>query len=224
VAAVASIVIAAALVGCGPNLAGETESISPPTATAIPTVTPETTQTVAPDKWVITIPEISPVQLTLTLPAGWNRNPSVVGKTADHLALFPVANVYTDPCHWSGALLDPPVGPSVEDLATALVSQPMRDATVTDITLDGYSGKLVRMSVPADIRFSDCDDGLFGIWTEAGSDDPSRYAHGPGELEDVYVINVGGTRVVISVAHMPFTPVVEVAELQSMVDSITIQR
>jgi hypothetical protein len=216
VAAIASIVIAAVLVGCGPNLAGETEPMSTPTATGAPSATP------LPAAYRLTISEISPIQVFVTLPVGWSRGGSVVIKNAAHLGLFPVANVYADPCHWSGALLDPPVGPTVENLASALVNQVMRDATATDITLDGYGGKLVRMSVPADINFADCDDRLFGTWTEAGSDAPSRYAHGPGELDEVYIVDVSGTRVVIDAAHMPFTSAAELAELEGMVASVEI--
>ena len=31
-----------------------------------------------------------------------------------------VGNIYTGGCHWRGTALDPPVGPTVDDLATAL--------------------------------------------------------------------------------------------------------
>ena len=66
--------------------------------------------------------------------------------------------VYGDPCNWSMTAIDPPLGPTVDDLANALAAQKMRgDATPTDVTIDGYQGKLVAMSVPVDIDFADCD-------------------------------------------------------------------
>jgi len=215
--AISSIMFGAALAGCGASLDSAQDSTSIPAATATQSVSPP------PNAYSLTIPEISPIEIALTLPEGWSRQSWVVVKNAAHLGLFPVANVYSDPCLWSGALLDPPVGPTVKDLATALVNQRMREASETDITLDGYSGKLVRMTVPEDINFSDCDEGQFASWSEAGSDAPSRYAHGPGEMDDVYIISVGGTRVVIDVAHMPSTTAVEVAELADMVASLDVQ-
>jgi hypothetical protein len=210
------IVLGVALIGCASHLDSETGSVPIPSATAVESAT-------APPAYSLTISEISPIQVLVTLPDGWSRGDWVVIKKAAHLGLFPVANVYADPCHWSGTLPEPPVGPTVEELATALVDQPMRNATAADITLDGYGGELVRMSVPEDISFADCDDGLFTSWSEAGSDAHSRYAHGPGELEDVNIINVEGTRVVIDAAHMPITSAADLAELEAMVASIDIQ-
>ena len=37
------------------------------------------------------------------------------------LGWWDVDNVFTDPCHWQDSLADPPVGPTVDDLATAFV-------------------------------------------------------------------------------------------------------
>ena len=207
-------VLAAALVGCTPDLGGESGFASMATATGRQSAAPQS------EPYMLTIREIAPIQVVVNLPDGWNHGGWVVIKNAAHLGLFPVDNVYADPCHWSGTLPEPPVGPTVEDLATALANQPTRQATATDITLDGYAGKLVRMSVPADVSFVGCDHGLFASWSEAGSDAPSRYAHGPGELEDVYIVDVGGTRVVIDAAHMPFTSAADIAELESIIGSI----
>jgi len=215
--AIASVVLAATMAGCGTSGDGVTEPGSTRSAAASQSAQPSVAA------YSLTIQEISPIEIALTLPDGWSRLGWVVIKNAAHLGLFPVANVYSDPCHWAGALPDPPVGPSVDDLATALVNQPTRHARVSDITLDGFTGKLVKMKVPSDISFSDCDKGLFGSWSEAGSNDPSRYHHGPGEIDDVYIINVEGTRVVIDAAHMPSTAAEELAELEGMVASIDIQ-
>jgi hypothetical protein len=213
----ASIALAAALAGCGPDVDGATESTSTPSASAGASAAPSLAG------YSLTIPEISPIQVVVPLPDGWSQGGWVVVKNAAHLGLFPVANVYQDPCHWSGSLPDPAVGPKVEDLAGALVNQPTRNATASDITLDGYAGVLVKLSVQTEINFADCDGGLFASWSEAGSDAPSRYAHGPGEVEDVYIIDVDGTRVVIDAAHMPLTSAAELAELDGMVASVDIR-
>ncbi len=58
----------------------------------------------------------------------------------------------SDPC--VGAPVDIPVGPTVDDFATALADHPLLDTTdPTDITLaSGYSGKYLDLQVPTEIR------------------------------------------------------------------------
>ena len=54
------------------------------------------------------------------------------------------------PASGSGTELDPPVGPTVDDLATALVEQPEQHASsLSDVTVGGYAGKKVELSHPA---------------------------------------------------------------------------
>ena len=63
------------------------------------------------------------------------------------LVFMEVGNTYTDPCQ--SVALDPPVGPTVDDLASAWADQPALDATApTDITVDGFHGKQVEFTVP----------------------------------------------------------------------------
>ena len=86
-----------------------------------------------------------------------------------YIMAWDITHVYADPCQWQGTLEE--VGPTVDDLAAALEQQPMRDATVSDVELDGFAGKLVTMSVPDDMDFdpsatssdgfADCDLGQF---------------------------------------------------------------
>lgn len=54
-------------------------------------------------------------------------------------------NLAVDPCHWrSGGELDPPVGPTADDLATAPVAQAAGNASEpTDVTVGGLPGKRV---------------------------------------------------------------------------------
>ncbi len=84
-----------------------------------------------------------------------------------------IGNVYTDGCHWRGTALDPPVGPSVDDLATALVTQGgPGTAAPTDVTIGGHPGKKVELSIPASVDVATCDkqDGfpVFGRWSGPG--------------------------------------------------------
>ena len=82
-----------------------------------------------------------------------------------------IANVYTDPCQWQGSLLSPAIGPTVDDLASALVAQKGRNATApTDVTLGGYPAKRIEWSIPADLDRATCDEGVIRTWVAPGED------------------------------------------------------
>jgi hypothetical protein len=192
---------------------------STPSPSAAASATPEAT----PTAFTMVIP--AGQTATVMVPRGWTRNGWYLTKSDLFLSAWPVAveNVYGDPCLWQSSLLDPPVGPTVDDLATALGNQLMRDATVEDVTIGGYSGKVVHMSLPADLDFADCDLAEVGAWSEANEQGPSRTLQAPGELDDVYIVDVGGVRVVVTGAWMPTSAAADVAELEGMLDSLTIQ-
>lgn len=70
---------------------------------------------------------------------------------------------------------DPPVGPSVNDLATALADLAPFGVTSPpkDVTIFGYSGKYLELTVPDlpvegdpgdDRRFTGCEDGKLKSW------------------------------------------------------------
>ena len=202
------------------NTGAERESTPSPTPLATTSPSPVPT----PTSVAIGIPGLAGAEVLLTVPANWTPGGWYVNNGADaYVAVYPVENVYSDPCHWQGSLPDPPVGPSVDDLATALASQPTRDATTSDVTLGGYSGKVVRMSVPADISFSDCDLGIFGSWSEAGVASPSRYHQVPGQRDDVYILDVEGTRAIIDVSWYPNTSAAKLADIEGILGALTIE-
>ena len=66
------------------------------------------------------------------------------------------------------------MGPTVDDLAAALVEQAGPDGIApTDITDGGYSGKKVEVSIPDDVDHTKCDEGDFGRWQPTA--DPEHY-------------------------------------------------
>ena len=68
-----------------------------------------------------------------------------------------VGNIYADPCQWE--LVDPPFGPTVDDLVSAWANVPGFDATATsDVTVDGYAGKQIEFTVP-DYNEDECRTG-----------------------------------------------------------------
>jgi len=179
-----------------------------------------------------------PARIVLTVPAaGWFTVDTVfLGKKVpgDPDTLFgitlgasKVGNLWRDPCHrdGTGAALNPPVGPTVDDLANALAVQGGADALPpTDVRIGGYPAKKVELSVPAGLKTATCDGGDFGWWSPP--DDvtgAAPYTFGDGQHATVYVFEVSGTRQVIQTTYLPGTPGTDLAELQAIVDSIKIE-
>lgn len=180
---------------------------------------------------------VGPKGLYLTVPAGWETgDPIFVGKNAfddPGVGLFDilvgahrVGNVYTGGCHWQGTALDPPVGPTVDDLATALAAQggPSTPAP-RDVTIGGYPGKKVELSLPADVDLATCDKEntypVFGRWSPHDAPHAGApWTYGSGQRSTVYIVDVDGTRQVIDTMYLPGTSAANLAELEQIVASI----
>jgi hypothetical protein len=137
-----------------------------------------------------------------------------------------VGNVYTGGCHWRGTALDPRVGPTVDDLATALSAQAGPDASPpADVIVGGFQGKKVELSIPTDLDVTKCDsDGdfpIFGRWQAADdSYGAAPWTFGNGQHNTVYVVDVNGTRQVIDTMYLPGASAADRAELDQIVASI----
>lgn len=130
--------------------------------------------------------------------------------------------VYGDPCAWSTTR---PAAPAttVDALMGALAAQASRDATTpVDITVGGYAGKAITLHVPDDADFAACDEGAFASWGVAG-EDLGLYAQGPGEIDEVWILDVDGRIVVIEWGHFADTPQAVVGELEALVESSTFE-
>jgi hypothetical protein len=136
------------------------------------------------------------------------------------ISTWVVGNVYADPCHWSGTLLDPPVGSSVDGLVAALASQKGRHAsTPTDVTVDGFAGKYMELTVPAGIYLAECDGGEFRTWL--GTDGGERYLQ-PGQRDLLWIVDVDGTPLVIDAALGAGTSAQDRADRIKIVESVQI--
>ena len=217
----AAVIVAAAVLGAAVLNRGENVGGGGPDATPTPIPTAN------PDAYLITNEE--GVRVTLTVADGWIRNGWYINNGGDTrteltaIQIWAVGATYTDPCQWNSTKLDPPLGPAVDDLATALANQLTREATMSDATLDGYSGKLVQMTVPEDAVFADCDQGEFRSWVGPSSPDDSRFHQGPGQHDDVYILDVDGVRLVIDALYYAGSSAADRAALQQMLDTIQIE-
>jgi hypothetical protein len=250
-AVAAAAVVVVAIVGI--NLLPRSGGIggSGPSPTPSPSAAPTATPTPTPTATIAGFPGYSdqvaagtyawgagganPEDIIFTIPEGWISRYGVPHKDRDgpgEMAFgnWIIANVYADPCRWQGSLLDPPVGPTVEDLTIAIGAQKLRNATPpTDVTLGGYSGKRIELSLPANLDITTCDQGVVRFWVAPGEDvanwptgDPEARSPRAGQVNVAYILDVNGARQVIDTWHMPATSASDLAELETILASMRI--
>ncbi len=164
-----------------------------------------------------------PLRITFTIPAGWSKfhYPAGAWGKSVGFGFETVDNVYIDPCRSDLGMHDPPIGPTVDDLATALGSVPGWDATTpVDGTLAGYAGKQIELTAPG--AWDECFAGESRLY---GINDGRDYtlALNPNEHLRLWILDAAGTRLVVSASYMEAATAVERAELQGAVDSIRIE-
>jgi hypothetical protein len=133
--------------------------------------------------------------------------------------------VYGDPCHWSTSKPATPVT-TVDEFVAAITAQRDRDASEpADVTIGGYSGVTLTLHVPDDADFSACDEGNFGSWNDASDADPgpSRHSQAPGQIDQLWVLDVDGTLTVIDAGYYAGTPPELVDEMRTIIESTTFE-
>ena len=153
------------------------------------------------------------------------------GHTA--LAMVNVDNVAAAGCE-GPAPRDPAIGPSVDDLATALSELDPFELTQppTDVTLLGHEGKHLKITVPDmeitgsgdQAEYADCVNGNLYGWIQAGADEPFfGYNAEPGRYEEYWILDVDGSRLMIALNSSPAMPPEAVAEARAIIDSIQLE-
>jgi hypothetical protein len=177
-----------------------------------------------------------PLGIEVTVPAGWEADtdfhlisPSVPTSTdvsdstggPDGAGLvlgwtnFWVG-LNSDPCIPLGdpdghQIPDTPVGPTVDDFVEAVQANPILEVTApTDVRLGTHEGRFFTLTAPSDL--SGCDN--WRPW------DPGFYAQGPGNVWDVWVMDVDGFRVVVVAQQFPGTPAEVRTQLRAMAESV----
>lgn len=224
-------VVAVAFLGLRFLVPGESIGGPGPTPSPTPAATPTSLLAVngelAAGTYVFDDPEV-PVAFTFTVPAGWRDDHggpvSKGGFEPPAGAGFSVwdlsdVRVYRDPCRVSLGFMDPPVGPTVDDFAAALATFEERVVMPpSDVTLGGYSGKLMELVVPENISFDECDSNEYRTWRIGQIGD--RYHQGPGQHDRLWIIDVRGQRLAIDASFFAATPAETLAELEATVESI----
>jgi hypothetical protein len=160
---------------------------------------------------------------TFDAPASWERLEEI-GVWIDSngppdgaaLMFFRGGGLFSDPCltqEEAEAAADISVGPTVDDLVTALVDHPSLDVTSpVDVTLAGYPGKYLDLQVPGDISTCSTYRPLDG----------HHYAQGPSQRWHMWVLDVDGVRVLVETNDFARTSAARLAEEQAIIRSLKI--
>ena len=204
-----------AYINGGPNTGGPPTPA--PTIQATPTPSPLSEGPLAPGRYQY---EGEGVRVVLTVPAGWEGGQFSISKApgrelpdGTNVGFRQPTSVFADPC--APELSGDPIGPTVDDLAAALADLPnVTDATQADVTISGFSGKHVSFVV--DTTGIDCVMGIYGqdLFVRAAEN---------GQRQDLWILDVAGTRLVIDAATYPETSAGDRAEMQAIVDTLVVE-
>jgi hypothetical protein len=169
------------------------------------------------------------LRITFTVPAGWTAwtygaLPIATGGDppgGSAIGFWIVDDVFTDACDWNRGMQG--TGPSVADLAAALEAQ--RGGLATDpkpVSLAGFNGQELTLRVPLDLEFDfeDCWGFEYHRWTALPFG--GRYNQGPGQADQLRILDVDGVRLVVNTSYYPGTSPAAMEELRAIVESVRI--
>ena len=152
------------------------------------------------------------------------------------VSITTVSNLVRHGCR-DHSRLDPPVGPTADDLATALADlAPFRvTSPPADVTIYGYTGKHLELTVPNlpmngrgnDPRLAGCVGGKLKSWVDPLSQPHAGDAFygytGPGYTEEFWILDIDGSRLVIAAERSPGSPPKDLGAQRAILDSIRIE-
>lgn len=175
-----------------------------------------------------------PVAVTFTVGDGWqSRDVNLIKNDRVSLMVLAVDNLYRDAC--SGVLQDPPIGPTVDDLADGLAALPGLVATPpSDAMLGDLEGRYLEYTVSADAGCAlgsvkihhlapmVCDAGCGGL----GGRDVGVEIPVTGTSHRAWVLDIGGRArpLLIEAVTSPDATSADVQDLLAVVGSISIRR
>lgn len=184
----------------------------PPTAKCI-SLDPEAAS-LAVDRYCVEAP--FPVEITFDISStGWvpyvpaDDFVALISGESWGLAFIEIGNLYADPCQPDGGLLDPAIGPTVDDLVAGMRALTRYEVSVEEeVTIGGYSGQQVQVSATYDA--GECQDAetSWGV-TPSGFTTDGSMVPTPDRPIWLWVGDVDGTRLVITHALSPLPSVDE---------------
>jgi len=150
-------------------------------------------------------------------PGGWVVDRGADGDPENHgdVAFWTAAAVVDDPCEGVTAT-DP--GPTVRNLADALVAQPgTRTTTPRTVTVDGRHGLYLEVTLPGQDRLNSCHNSGYTLW-HTNSVDSYTGSIG-GTVNRFWILDVDGTRVVMVADTTPGEDAADIAEIVAIATS-----
>jgi hypothetical protein len=213
-------------VGGAVYVASRPEATPTPTVLPSPTTSPLAVLPMPPSgalvagRYRLEVPD-SPVTVDLTIGEGWTSGDWYIMNPPEfthHISFWTVGNVNEDACDWNGTLPNPPIGPTVDDLVSALDAQKNTDMSAPiEVEVGGHAGKQVTVQIAADFTPPEgtCDPDLT-IWVGPdGEQGRSVTANLDNPPDTVWILDVDGQRVVIVTTYDPSD-----AEAQMVMDSL----
>ena len=180
-----------------------------------------------------------PFRISFDVPGGWSKasqgsdhvvltsNPEGVPERPPSgvtLGFYSVANLFAETCGVEGRMVDPPVGPTVEDLVAGLrLISADKDSTGyhasagTPASIDGHVGQRIDLT----LMLFMCPFREAHLWqTPSGS---IRTPAGEEELSTLWIVDVAGERLVVDATRYPGTSQEHLDELMAVVDSIEVE-
>ncbi len=202
----AALAAIAVLTSCGnsdsaadPSPGNDESTTTSSTPTDDHEIVPDDSGPIAAGPWAVRAEGLPDAPLAvLDVPEGFYGGGPHVWTNKGRVGYFNPGGVYEDPCSDAGEA--PSAGDTVESLAAALRAQELTTTTrPVRVTVDGHSGLYLEMTVPDDVDYEKCRDGVLTVWE-----------HGPlfGEplVERFWILDVDGQRVVLDAAVSPAEP------------------
>jgi hypothetical protein len=244
--AVAAVVVVAgvgiSLLPAGDGVAKSGDAVSPLPSTSpapfpsSPAIAPSPAVTMGPNREYSAIDpggyEIPRphMRIHLTMPAGWlstDAGTTITRRPLDGpgptltLDVHDVTHVATDVCPRDPSFVK--VGPTAEDVTTALVNQVgTRSRGPTAVMLGGFAARKIELALPADFPVSCGGPEGRRIWADATTTETYFFGLLDGGTATMYVVDVHGDRLVIT-SQDRGAAAEDMAQLDAIIASIDIE-
>jgi hypothetical protein len=97
-----------------------------------------------------------------------------------------------------------------------------------DVSVGGFAGQAMTLRVPLSFdlpngtreeKFAACDDNTYAFYGIEGRTDNERNAQGAGQIDELWILDVDGSIVILDAAYSPATPAEVVEEARAMAES-----
>ena len=132
-----------------------------------------------------------------------------------------VDKVFGDPCHTDGGAVYPRATSTVDGIVAALTQMTGYHIVTppTDVVVGGYPGRKLVVKNDIDTATAGCTGGpMLPMWTIKGG---GQSGTNGGATEQLWVIDVGGTLVIIDGETFPTTPTAQQSEVGQIVQTLS---